>query len=83
MQIAENGEVKLNYGAGLLEAGDTVLVYPAGQEVELDEAGEAIGDSVATLQITSAGKKFANAQALDGLDNIVKGQQAQLVLSSD
>lgn len=81
MQIADNGEIKLNYGAGLLSPGDTVLVFPKGQDVVVDESGEVIAESIATLQIVSVEKKFAAAQALTGFSNIEKGQQGHVLLT--
>ena len=77
----ENGAITLNYGEGLLEVGDTVLVYPLDAEVTVDETGEVIGDAIATLQIITTARRFATAQALDGQDLLEKGQQGQLVLT--
>jgi len=83
MKISDEGQVTLNYGAGLFSAGDTVLVFEKGEDVVLGENGEAIGNSVATLQILSVEKKFASAQALDGFKNLELGQQGHLVLSAN
>ena len=77
----ENGSITLNYGEGLLKVGDTVLVYPLDAEITIDETGEVIGDSIATLQIITTARRFATAQALDGQDLLEKGQQGQLVLT--
>jgi len=81
MKISDEGEITLNYGSGLFKQGDTVLVFEKGEDVVLDESGQAIGNSIATLQIISAEKKFANAQALDGFDSLELGQKGHLVLS--
>jgi hypothetical protein len=80
MQIAENGEILLNYGAGLLSPGDTVLVYALGADI-IAGTGQGMGQSVATLKITSTEKKFSSAQASSGFANVVKGQQGHLLLS--
>jgi len=81
MKIAEDGAITLNYGEGLLEPGDTVLVYPAEAEIVIDESGDVIGDAIATLQIISTERKFSIAQALDGQDVLEKGQKGQLILT--
>ncbi len=77
MKIDEAGAITLNYGGGLLEAGDTVLVYPADSDI----TDEVSGDSIATLQIIRTEQKFSIAQALDGYEAIEKGQKGQLVLT--
>lgn len=81
MKIADDGAITLNYGEGLLEAGDTVLVYPTGVDLVVDESGEVIGDAIATLQIITTERKFSTAQALVGQDALEKGQKGQLVLT--
>lgn len=83
MQIAEDGEIKLNYGAGVLAPGDKILIYPLDKELVFDEGAEVAADSIATLQIVASETKFARAKALDGLDQIVKGQQGQLLLTGE
>ena len=70
MQISENENIRLNYGNGFLKAGDTVFVYNGGVNDIFDNNGQAIAESVATLQVTDVDKRFANAQALSGLENI-------------
>lgn len=81
MKIAEDGAVTLNYGNGLLKAGDKVLVFNKDEGIILDESGKAIGDAIATLQIITSEKKFSSAQALNGFDNLELGQKGKLVLS--
>jgi hypothetical protein len=81
MQVTDNGEVLLNYGDGLLSPGDMILVYKLDEEAAVNEVGQAAGESVATLQITSTEKKFSSAKIISGFANIVAGQQAQLLLS--
>ncbi len=83
MKINEdNGVITLNYGRGLLQSGDTILVYPAEQKIERDASGEPVGESIATLQVINSEKKFATAQALDGFDRLEKGQKGQLLLTA-
>ncbi len=81
MKLADDGVITLNYGSGVLEAGDTIFVYQAGQDIELDPAGKPLGESLATLKVTSTEKKFATAQAIDGFDALEKGQKGQLLLT--
>jgi len=81
MKIDENSAITLNYGEGLLEAGDTILVYPLGVDTLVDSSGEPVGDAIATLQVTATKRKFALAQALEGFDAIKKGQKARLLLT--
>jgi len=81
VKIADNGEVTLNYGEGLLKAGDTVLLYEKDAEVAVNKAGQVVGDAIATLQIVTSETKFANAKALNGFQAIKKGQRGQLVLT--
>lgn len=81
MKIADDGTITLNYGEGLFDVGDTVLVYPKGTDIVTDESGEVIGDAIATLQIITTERKFSLAQALKGQEALEKGQKGQLVLS--
>lgn len=81
MKIADDGAITLNYGEGLLDVGDTVLVFPKGSDIVIDESGNVIGDSVATLRIMSTERKFSLAQALKGQEALEKGQKGQLVLT--
>ena len=70
MQISENDNIRLNYGNGFLKAGDTVFIYDGDVDDIFDDTGEAKVESIATLQVTDVDKRFANAQALSGLENI-------------
>ena len=81
MRIDEAGTVTLNYGAGLLEQGDTVFIYPADADIEIDKSGKPADGAVATLQVTSSERKFATAQALSGFQDLEKGQKGKLLLS--
>ncbi len=81
MKIADTGAITLNYGEGLLDVGDTVLVYPKDTDIVVDKSGEAVGDAIATLQIVSTEPKFSVAQALNGEDVLEKGQKGHLVLT--
>jgi len=81
MKIADNGTITLNYGEGLLNVGDTVLVYPKDAEIVINESGDVIGDAIATLQIITTERKFSSAQALEGQEALEKGQRGQLVLT--
>lgn len=81
MKIADNGAITLNYGDGLLEAGDTVLVYPEDADIVVDKSGEVVGDAIATLQIITTERKFSLAQALTGEEVLEKGQKGHLVLT--
>jgi len=76
----DNGMVTLNYGAGWLEAGDTIFVYPADAEVVIDKSGNSIGDAVATLKVFTSDRKFAVAQAVNGYEGLEKGQKGKLLL---
>jgi len=80
MKIDDNGMVTLNYGAGWLEAGDTIFVYPADAEVVIDKSGNSIGDAVATLKVFTSDRKFAVAQAVNGYEGLEKGQKGKLLL---
>jgi len=81
MKISEEGDITLNYGKGLLKAGDTILVFDKDEDIVLDKNGNATGESVAKLQITSTQQKFSNAQTITGFDNLELGQKGHLVLS--
>lgn len=81
MKIADNSVITLNYGEGLLAAGDTILVYPKDQEIKVGASGEPLGQAIATLQVIDTQKKFATAQAVDGFDKLEKGQKGQLLLT--
>lgn len=85
MKIAEDGVITLNYGKGLLKAGDEVLVYPIGTDTTVDKFGEPVGEAISRLQITSAEKKFAVAkvvdQTVDRQQELKNGQKAQLILN--
>ncbi len=82
MKLNDDGSVSLNYGAGLLDVGATVLVYPLDEDALLNEPGTPSGSPIATLQITRTDKKFATAQALGGFDQLEKGQKG-LLLGND
>ena len=71
MIIGQDSAITLNYGSGVLKTGDTVWVYPEGFD-----PNEPAVDPIATLQVIDAGTKFAQAQALEGIDNIERGQVA-------
>lgn len=79
MQISEEGVITLNYGKGLFNSGDTVVVFEKDKDVVLDKSGQVTGSSVATLQIISSEKKFATAQVLDGYDRLELGQKGHLL----
>lgn len=79
MEIAGDGQVKLNYGAGLFAPGDTVMIFPKGDAVSVNQAGQVVGEAIATLRITSVETKFADAQALEGFSELEKGQRGQLL----
>jgi len=81
MKIADNGAITLNYGEGLFDVGDTVLVYPKDTDIVVDKSGEVVGDAIATLQITSTERKFSLAQPLNGEEVLEKGQKGHLVLT--
>lgn len=79
IKLNEDASVSLNYGAGLFSVGDTVLVYPLQEDAPLNQAGSPSGNPIATLQVTNTDKKFATARAVDGFDQLVKGQKAVLL----
>lgn len=81
MKIAEDSAITLNYGKGMLNVGDTILVYPNDVPLQLKANGVPMVDAIATLQVTNTERKFATAQALDGFSNLEKGQQTRIVLS--
>ncbi len=81
MKIADNGAITLNYGEGLFDVGDTVLVYPKDTDLVVDKSGEVVGDAIATLQIITTERKFSLAQPLNGEDVLEKGQKGHLVLT--
>ena len=79
MKISEEGAITLNYGKGLLAPGDTIMVYPKGVDIKLDDSGEPVGEAIATLQVISSERKFSIAQPLDGEALLEKGQQGVLL----
>lgn len=79
MKISEEGNITLNYGNGLLAAGDIIMVYPKGVDVKLDGSGSPVGDAIATLQVISSERKFSVAQPLDGRELLEKSQQGLLL----
>jgi len=81
MQISDSGTIKLNYGNGFLKAGDTVFIYDGEVDDIFDETGEATAESIATLQIIDADKRFSNAQALSGLENIKLRNIGQVLIN--
>ena len=81
MKIDESGAITLNYGEGLFEVGDTVLVYPLGTDIAIDKSAEPADGAVATLQIISTKRKFSTAQALAGVEALEKGQKGQRLLN--
>lgn len=83
VQIKENGTIKLNYGRGVLKAGDTVLVYAGKDDVVFDAAGEPVGEAIATLQVIETEKRFSNAQALNGFETLEKRQIAKLLITDN
>jgi hypothetical protein len=82
MKITEEGVITMNYGEGMFTVGDTVMIYPIGTDATVDQSGEPMGASIATLQITSTEQKFAIAKVLDGQQALEKGQKGQLVLTA-
>ncbi|RBP53355.1 hypothetical protein [Arenicella xantha] len=86
IRIDELGNIMLNYGDGLLAQGDTVLVYPSGKAVPMDaiKNDDNTGASpIATLQIMSTDTRFSIAQALNGTDQLVRGQKGKLLASGN
>ncbi len=76
----ETSVITLNYGAGVLQKGDFILVYPKDAELGLDETGKPMGESVAMLKVIDAQTKFATAQAITGFQNIEKAQKGLLAV---
>ena len=86
MMIDENSNISLNYGAGVVETGDTILIYPEGEDGEplpLKANGEPDVAPIATLQVTDVERKFAQAQALEGFVDLELGQEGRVVLSAN
>lgn len=82
MKISEEGsEITLNYGEGLLKPGDTILVYPLGQDIAANAEGKAQVEPIATLQVIKTSRKFSSAQALQGQNALKRGQKGRLLLS--
>jgi len=79
MKFNKDSSISLNYGAGIFDVGDTVLVYPHLEDDLLNSPGRPSGNPIATLQIMSTDKKFAIAQALDGYSELEKGQKGLLL----
>lgn len=79
MQISDEGAITLNYGKGLLTPGDTIMVFSKDTNIELDDSGKPIGETIATLKIISSEKKFSVAQVMDGKEFLEKGQQGVLL----
>lgn len=79
MQITENKNVRLNYGNGFLQPGDTVFIYDGDINDIFDDTGEAKTEAIATLQVTDVDKRFANAQALSGIENIKRRNIGQVL----
>lgn len=86
MMIDEDSVITLNYGAGVLSAGDTILIYPEddeGRPLPLKPNGTPDVAAVASLQVIDTKKKFAKAHALDGFVELEKGQEGRVVLSAN
>lgn len=83
MSLSDTGDIKLNYGDGLLSVGDTLVVSPADIEIKIDVSGEVLSDIIATIKIVSTERKFSIAQALEGYEKLEKGQQATLLRSDN
>jgi hypothetical protein len=84
VKITDEGVITLNYGNGLLEVGDSVIIYPLETDTIIDEAGEAIDGAVATIKVTSTALKLSLAQMPEVPEDLVleKGQKGRLVLAN-
>lgn len=73
----DGDQVFLNYGNGLLSAGDLLDVYKVGEEMIDPDTGESLGGSrklVGQIEVTDAQAKFSVATIVDG--EIEKGMLA-------
>ncbi len=73
----DGDQVFLNYGNGLLSAGDLLDVYKVGEEMIDPDTGESLGGSrklVGQIEVTDAQAKFSVATIVDGV--IEKGMLA-------
>lgn len=81
MTVSDEGVVKLNYGQGVLQSGDTVRIFapvnPSGNGAI--EGGPVDGEPIATVQVISVDSKFSSAQILDGADQIQRGLKAEVL----
>ncbi len=86
MMIDEDSSIiTLNYGAGVLDTGDTISIYPKddeGNPLPLKPNGDPNVAAVALLQVINTEKKFAKAQAIDGFVELEKGQEGRVVLGA-
>lgn len=86
VKVDEAGNIRLNYGDGLLSQGDTILVYESGKAVPMEAVKndeESSGAPIATLQVVSTDLRFSMAQALRGFDQLVRGQKGKLLASGN
>ncbi len=83
VKIDPNYTITLNYGAGLLTTGDTVLVYGNEADISFAASGEAQSKALATLKVVDTKKKFATAHVVNGASALKKGLPAQLVSGTE
>lgn len=83
VSIDEDGLVTLNYGGGLLEKGQTLVVYSDDEESQMNEFGVPQGSTIGLLRVSDTSKKFAQALTVDGFDGIEKGQRVMVLNASE
>ena len=79
MRFSADGSVVLNYGSGVLEAGDVVRVYPKSNSMAQGQTTRFTGTPVGSLQITSTDTKFSTAEILSGTGTLELGAPAELL----
>ena len=83
MKIDEDGLVTLNYGSGLLDPGQTLVVYKGDEASEINEFGVPQGNTFGMLRIADTGEKFAQAVTVEGFTGIEKGQRVMILNANE
>jgi len=82
VKIYEDSSIKLNYGQGYLNDGDTILIYQGNPDQVFDALGQTQSEPIATLQVIESQERFSIAQALEGFVNLEKRQVGQVLLNN-
>ncbi|MCH2190724.1 MAG: hypothetical protein MK188_07365 [Gammaproteobacteria bacterium] len=83
MKISEDGLVTLNYGSGLLDPGQTLVVYQGNEVSVINEFGVPQGETLGMLRVANTGEKFAQATTVEGFAGIEKGQPVMVLNANE